>query len=57
VQATGVSTANTFTIVGTTNQVKFGATNSPPANTSNIVDWVSVQVEGRTNAYRTPLYE
>lgn len=46
-----------FTIVGTTNQVKFGSTNRPPANASAVVKWISVDVAGETNAYRLPLYE
>jgi hypothetical protein len=41
----------------TTNQIIWGATNTAPANTSTPVAWVSVQVNGRTNAYRVPLYQ
>ena len=41
----------------TTNQIIWGATNTAPANTSTPVAWISVQVSGRTNAYRMPLYQ
>jgi 6-phosphogluconolactonase (cycloisomerase 2 family) len=41
----------------TTNQLTFGATNSAPANGSNVVNWVSVRVVGDTNTYRLPLYK
>ena len=40
----------------TTNQIVFGATNSAPADSTNIAAWVSVQVSGNTNRYRLPLY-
>jgi lysophospholipase L1-like esterase len=55
--ATGVATANSFAVAGTTNQVKFGATNGVPTNAATIVKWISVQVGSETNAYRLPLYE
>jgi hypothetical protein len=41
----------------TTNQIVWGATNTAPANTSTPVAWISVQVSGRTNTYRMPLYQ
>ena len=41
----------------TTNQMLFAGTNSAPTNTSNPVVWISVQVNGDTNAYRLPLYK
>ena len=43
--------------LGSTNQISFGATNLPPANTSVVRKWISVTVTGETNAYRLPLYE
>ena len=46
-----------LSISATTNQLSFGATNSAPVNTTNIAQWVSVQVAGDTNAYRLPLYK
>jgi len=62
--ATGLTTdfsgnlvAKSITLSGTTNQVKFGGTNSPPADTATIRKWISVQVGTETNAYRLPLYE
>lgn len=44
-------------LTGTTNQITFGGTNSPPANASTVRKWISVRVVGETNAYRLPLYE
>jgi hypothetical protein len=44
-------------IAGTTNQIVFGATNSTPSNPTNVLKWISVQVDGDTNAYRSPLYK
>lgn len=41
-------------LVGTTNQLVFGGTNTAPAST-NLVLWISVQVPGDTNAYRIGL--
>ena len=43
-----------MTISGTTNQITFGATNTPPASTNPVV-WISVTVSGDTNQYRLPL--
>jgi len=43
-----------LTVAGTTNQIIFGATNTPPTST-NLVKWVSVQVAGDTNVYRLGL--
>ena len=40
-----------------TNQLVFAATNTAPADNSNVVKWVSVKVNGETNAYRLPLYK
>lgn len=51
------TTALFFTVSGGTNQVVFGATNPPPANPSNVVTWISVQVAGSNNVYRVPLYQ
>jgi hypothetical protein len=47
-------TAKYFTITGTTNQVVFSATNTPPVST-NLVVWISVQIAGDTNRYRLGL--
>lgn len=60
--ANNVSTANVNAntqvyVSASTNFLKFGGTNSPPANTSTVRKWISVQVNGETNAYRLPLYE
>ena len=41
-------------LTGTTNQIIFGATNSPPAGT-NLVRWISVQIAGDTNVWRLGL--
>lgn len=46
-----------FNIIGTTNQIAFGASNSPPANTSTVRKWISAQITGETNAYRIALFE
>lgn len=54
---TGSVKAPVYTITGTTNQVIFGATNSAPSDTATIVRWISVQVAGESEAYRTPLYK
>ena len=43
-----------LTLYGTTNQITFGATSTPPAST-NPVAWISVKVSGDTNQYRLPL--
>ena len=44
----------TLTLTGTTNQVIFGGTNTPPAST-NSVAWISVQIAGDTNQWRLGL--
>ena len=53
--AVTVNAPITFNV--TTNQITWGATNTAPANTSTPVGWISVQVFGRTNAYRMPIYQ
>ena len=52
-QASSLSTQG-LTLYGTTNQITFGATSTPPAST-NPVMWISVKVSGDTNQYRMPL--
>jgi len=49
-----VIAATRLVISGTTNQIIFGATNTPPADT-NLLTWISVQVTGDTNIYRLGL--
>lgn len=54
--------ANTATIgqvivTGTTNQVFFGATNTPPASSAAPTKWISIKVNGDSGTYRLPLYE
>ncbi len=56
VKNTGIFTNSVF-IVGTTNQVKFGATNTAPAQAVTVNSWISVQVNGDTAVYRLPLYK
>ncbi len=46
-----------LSLSATTNHIVFGNTNSLPAVTNSIVKWVSVQIQGDTNAYRLPLYK
>ena len=41
-------------VFGTTNQIIFGGTNTPPAST-NLIRWISVQIAGDTNAWRLGL--
>jgi hypothetical protein len=62
--ATGISdpgayvlAANALTVLNTTNQVKFGSTNTAPAGVSTPTKWISVQVNGETTVYRLPLYQ
>jgi hypothetical protein len=56
--AVGTSTANTFVIVGTTNQVTFGATNAAPVGSiTTPTKWISVLVSGEATVYRVPLYQ
>ena len=52
-----ISAQGVLNIVAQTNQIIWGATNNAPANTTNVVKWVSVQVNGDTNSYRLPLYK
>jgi hypothetical protein len=54
---TGGVRAATMTIVGTTNQLIFGATNIAPASAVAPVAWVSVQVTGNAGVWRVPLYQ
>lgn len=48
---------NSVTVLGTTNQVVFGATNIAPASAAAPTKWVSVQVSGDAGVYRLPLYQ
>ena len=57
VAASGVVTAPTYMLTGTTNQVTFGGTNTAPVSAVAAAKWISVNVSGFTNAYRIPLYE
>jgi len=53
----GLCFANQLETGATTNHVIFASTNSAPAGSSSTpIRWVSVQVNGDTNAYRLPLY-
>jgi hypothetical protein len=45
-----------FVVTGTTNQISFGGTNTPPTVTSAPARWISVQVGGDGTSYRLPLY-
>lgn len=49
--------SNNVTILGTTNQVVFGATNIAPVSAVAPTKWVSVQVTGDAGVYRLPLYQ
>ena len=40
-----------------TTNLYFGSTNSAPVNTTDVVKWIRVQVDGETNEYRIPLYQ
>jgi len=40
-----------------TNQIIFGGTNTPPQNTTTPVAWLSVKVNGLTNAFRFAIYQ
>lgn len=55
--AVTITGAGAITLAGTTNQVTFGGTNTAPVSDVAPAKWISVQVSGRTNAYRIPLYE
>jgi hypothetical protein len=46
-----------LTLLGSTNQITFGAAGVGPADTNNVVQWVASQVAGDTNAYWLPLYQ
>lgn len=46
-----------LTVLGTTNQIIFGATNIAPATTATPDKWVSVQISGESTTYRLPLYK
>lgn len=52
-----ISAGTYVNIVGTTNQVIFGATNTPPSSDVAPTKWISVQVTGDPGVYRLPLYE
>jgi hypothetical protein len=52
-----ISSDGQLTLAGTTNQVIFGGTNTPPVSTAAPTKWISVQVQGETAIYRIPLYE
>lgn len=56
ITASSLSASNVV-VMGTTNQVKFGATNTAPASPSAPTKWISVQVDGEATVYRLPLYE
>lgn len=53
---TGGVRAASMTIVGTTNQLIFGTTNSAPASVVAPTKWISVQINGEATSYRIPLY-
>lgn len=55
--ALGPVTAPTYTVVGTTNQIIFGATNIAPASAIVPTHWISVQVSGNSAVFRLPLYQ
>lgn len=57
VDSDGKVTAPTYTLTGSTNQVKFGGTNTAPVSAVAPTKWISVQVAGLTNQFRLPLYE
>lgn len=42
---------------GTTNQVSFGGTNTPPSSSVAPTKWISVIVAGESGVYRLPLYQ
>ena len=52
-----VTVAGQVYISGTTNFLKFGATNTAPGSVSAPTKWVSVQINGEGTAYRVPLYQ
>lgn len=52
-----VTIQTNLTILGTTNQLIFGATNIAPASAVAPTKWVSVQITGESVVYRLPLYE
>ena len=54
VDIVGTAYSTSFATTGTTNQILFGATNTPPTST-NIIAWISVQVSGLTNKFRLGL--
>lgn len=49
-----VTSAGAVVTYATTNQLVFGASNTAPSDT-NLVLWISVQVQGDTNIYRLGL--
>lgn len=57
VDTNGNATSKTFTLLGTTNQVIFGATNLPPSSVVVPSKWISVQVSGEATVYLLPLYQ
>jgi len=52
-----LTSSNQVFIAGTTNQLKFGATNAPPVSSAAPTKWISVTVSGDAGVYRLPLYE
>lgn len=52
-----VTIQTNLTILGTTNQIIFGATNIAPASAVAPTKWISVQITGESVVYRLPLYE
>jgi hypothetical protein len=46
-----------YTVIGTTNQIIFGGTNTVPSDTAAPTKWISVQVTGESVVYRLPLYQ
>lgn len=52
-----VTITTNLTVLGTTNQVIFGATNIAPASAAAPTKWISVRVTGESAVYRLPLYE
>lgn len=51
---TNGATFPTLTLTGTTNQIIFGGTNTPPVST-NLVRWISVKIAGDTNIWKLGL--
>jgi len=52
-----VDFSGAITLAGTTNQITFGGTNTPPVSAVAPTKWISVKVAGEGAVYRVPLYE